>query len=93
VKTLVQEEVQSENVTFFTARSLTVSGKNSPGIAWDRPMGDDSQTCVTCYPMDGTSRCRIMQGKTARTASAGLRQLATWERENLEEATPTDGSD
>jgi hypothetical protein len=45
VKTLVQDEVQSENVTFFTARSPAVYRRNSPGTVLAGPMGDKRLIC------------------------------------------------
>jgi hypothetical protein len=93
VKTLVQDEVQSENVTFFTARSLVLAWANSPGTVLDGPMGDDKLVCNDNDPLDGTFRCRIIPRKKARTTSAGLGQLPTREEENFVEATATDGSD
>jgi hypothetical protein len=37
VKTLVQDEVQREKFTFFTARSLASAWANSLGTVLDRP--------------------------------------------------------
>jgi hypothetical protein len=42
VKTLVQEDVQSENVTFFTAGNRALSCANIPGTALNGLMGDGS---------------------------------------------------
>jgi hypothetical protein len=59
VKTLVQDEVQSKNVTFFTARGLAVSRVKSLGTVLDGRMGDDRLICDANDPLDGTIRCRI----------------------------------
>jgi len=92
VKTLVQDDVQSENVTFFTARSPTLSWANSPGTALDGPAGDDSLTRNANYPMDDTFLCRIIHGKKGHTRLV-VRQLATWEEEDLKEGTAKDDSE
>lgn len=55
MKTLVQDEVQCENVTFFTARSLGVSWANRLGTSLDVPT-DEGPTCNAKYPTDGTIR-------------------------------------
>lgn len=41
MKTWVKNDVKSENLTFFTARSPAVSRGDSPGTVVDGPMGDD----------------------------------------------------
>jgi hypothetical protein len=92
VKTLVQDDVQAENVTFFTALCPAVSWATSSGTALDGPMGEDSVTYNADYRMDGRPWLRIIHGKKTRTSSAGLTRLATWEEENSEDAAATDGS-
>jgi hypothetical protein len=92
VKTLVQDDVQAENVTFFTARSHAVSWANSSGTALDGPMGEDSVSYDADYRMDGTPWFRVIHGKKTLTSSAGLTRLATWEEENSEDAAAIDGS-
>jgi hypothetical protein len=79
VKTLVQDELQLENVTFFAARVPAVSRANSPGTALDGPMADGSVTCNANYSLDGMSRYRIIYGgirvaKRMRTVFAELVQ-------------------
>ena len=93
MKPWVQDELQSENVTFFIALRPPVSWANSRGTVLDVPMDDDGLICNVNDPLDGTFRCRMIPRKKARTTSARLRQLATWEEENRKEATATDRSD
>jgi hypothetical protein len=92
-KTWVQDDVQSENVTFFSARCLAGSWAQSSGTSLGGTMGDDNLTCNASYLKDNTFRCRIIRGKKARTSSAGLTQLAKRKEEKSEQATATDGSD
>ncbi len=56
VKTLVQDEVQSENVTFFTARGPVMSWVNGPGTALDEAMCDHSLISHGDYSTDETFR-------------------------------------
>ena len=67
VKTLVQADVQSENLTFFTARNPAISSEKSPGTALDRPNRQCQLGSVPFW-------CRGINGKKARTTSIGLRQ-------------------
>jgi hypothetical protein len=91
VKTLVQDELQRENVTFFTARSRAVSRRTVPGPLWTGRIGNASLARNTNCPTDGTIWCRTIDRKKARTISTGLGQFPTWAEENCEEATATDG--
>jgi hypothetical protein len=93
VKTLVQEDVQSENVTVFTTRGPAISWTRSLGTVLNGSMGDDRLICNTNDPPDGTFWCRISPRKKARTTSARLGQLPTREEENFAEEATTDGSD
>lgn len=93
VKTLVQDDVQSENVTFFTARSPAVSWVNCLGTVLDGPMGDDQLICNANDRVDAPFWWRMIPCKKTRTTSAGLGQLPTRDEANFVEATATDGSD
>ena len=62
-------------------------GRTVLGLLWTGRWATTAWLCNANYPMDGTFRCRIIHGKKARTTSAGLGQLPTWEEENCEEAT------
>jgi hypothetical protein len=61
VKTLLQDEVQREIVTFFTVRGPTASCANDAGTVLEGPMLGDGLTCNATYPMDSTSRFRQTQ--------------------------------
>jgi hypothetical protein len=93
VKTWVQDDVQSEDVTFFTARCLARSWAQNCGTSLGGTMGHDNLTCNANDLKDNTFRCRIIRGKKARTSSAGLTQLAKRKEEKSEQATATDRSD
>jgi hypothetical protein len=91
VKTLVQDEVQREKVTFFTARTPAVSWANFPRPALGEPMCNASLALNANFLTDGTICCRTINGTNARTTSTELMQLATCEKQTFEEATTTDG--
>lgn len=54
VKTLVQDEVQCENVAFFTSRRPAVTRANSPRTVLGVRIGDDSLACNANYSMECT---------------------------------------
>ena len=75
MKTLVQDDVQSENVTFFTARCLAVSWAKSPGTVLDGSMGDDRIVCNSIglfIPSCEIEKTRKMQFKKV---GAGLTRI------------------